>query len=249
MSEMTVRPDLNPPLPPLCKGGSSRRFAALIPADPQPNVLSLSSRQKSARPDTRSSRIVETLHDLRAIWSQLPIWRWIMPAVGIGLILALAAGQLVPWFVGKYALTGKDFQEVLGPSLLAGAVLIASYFWLIERHFCRAWLLGPPIILLCREIHFSGTGTGVYVALLLMAASAVHYRCLLQPLWSCPALCGWWFGAVTWYILAVSVDSGVFKFLPGATWWCVNLEETLESGGHLAVLLGIVGSSTLRGRR
>ncbi|MDB5336953.1 MAG: hypothetical protein JWN70_2572 [Planctomycetaceae bacterium] len=180
--------------------------------------------------------------DVLAIASKLPLWCAVLPLAGFGLIGLLGSGQFLSWFVGKYAWTGKDFQEILGPSLLAAALVLAIYLWLVERHVCRAWVICLPAILLCRELHFAWTGAGVYVGLVVLAVSAVRNQKELSPVWSCSSLCGWWLGAVSWYVLAVSVDSGVWKVLPHARLWGVNLEETMESGGHLFVLLGVLCS-------
>ena len=180
--------------------------------------------------------------DVRAIGTHLPLWSWLLPASGLCLLGLLGSGQLLPWFVGKYAWTGKDFQEVLGPGLLAAALVVAALQWVMERSFCRGWLLALPTVLLCRELHFPGTGTGVFIGLAVIAVTAARERSRLQPVWSCTSLCGWWFGAISWYILAVSIDSGAWKFLPHAVWWGVNLEETMESGGHLCILLGTLSS-------
>lgn len=189
-----------------------------------------------------TSTLLAPARDFIAIASKLPLWSALLPIAGLTLIGVLGAGQLLPLFVGKYAWTGKDFQEVLGPSLLAAALVVAVYLWFVERHVCRAWVIGLPAILLCRELHFPGTGTGVYVGLVILAISALRHRERLAAVWDCSPLCGWWLGAISWYVLAVSVDSGAWKFLPHARMWGVNLEETMESGGHLFVLLGVLSS-------
>ncbi len=190
----------------------------------------------------RRSSWISTSQDLLAITSKLPLWSAVLPLAGLGLIGLLGSGQLLSWFVGKYAWTGKDFQEILGPTLLAAALIVSVYLWFVQRHVCRAWVICLPAILFCRELHFPGTGAGVYVGLVVLAVSAVRNRERLMPVWDCSSLCGWWLGAVSWYALAVSVDSGVWKFLPHARMWGVNLEETMESGGHLFVLLGVLCS-------
>lgn len=200
-------------------------------------ILTLRDRTTFSTPS-----FLSRFRDLWAIAAKLPLWSAVWPLAGLGLIGLLGAGQLLPLFVGKYAWTGKDFQEILGPSLLAAALVVAVYLWFVERHVCRAWLICLPAILLCRELHFPGTGTGVYVGLVVLVISALRNRERLAPVWDCPALCGCWLGAVSWYVLAVSVDSGAWKFLPHARLWGVNLEETMESGGHLFVLIGVLCS-------
>ena len=197
----------------------------------------LTASQRGSKPS-----LISIVYATLTITMKLPLWYAVLPLAGIVLIGLLGSGHWLPWFVGKYAWTGKDLQEILGPSLLAAAVVLASYLWFTERHACRAWVIGLPAVLLCRELHFPGTGAGVYVGLVVLAITALRNRQCLAPVWNCSSLCGWWLGAVSWYVLAVSVDSGAWKFLPHARLWGVNLEETMESGGHLFVLLGVLCS-------
>lgn len=204
-------------------------------------ILALHESHDSSTSPWRASWM-SAWQDGLAMASKLPLWCAAIPLAGVGLISLLGSGQCLSWFVGKYAWTGKDFQEVLGPTLLAAALVVALYLWIVERHVCRAWMACLPAILLCRELHFPGTGAGVYVGLVVLVVTALRHRDRLSPVWDCSALCGWWLGAVSWYALAVSVDSGAWKFLPHARLWGVNLEETMESGGHLFVLAGVLSS-------
>lgn len=180
--------------------------------------------------------------------TRLPGWAWSVPLLAL-LVLFLVPGPLLPWFVGKYAWTGKDFQEILGPSLLGGAVLVGLFQCLLRPSACRFWLLSLPAVLLCRELHFAGTGTGVYVALIAIVVTAVRHERRLSPIWNCRHICGCLFAAACLYGLAVSVDSGVWKFLPLAQWWGVNLEETLESSGHSFILAAILCGVVLADKR
>jgi hypothetical protein len=169
------------------------------------------------------------------VLSALPVWAWFMPVVAVTMLL-LASGPALPWFVGKYAWTGKDFQEILGPSLLGAALFVAAFQCVLRGGVCRVWMLCIPLTFLCRELHFAGTGTGVYVGLAAIIWFAIRNAGRLQPIWNCRNACGAWFGAACFYGLAVTVDSGVWKFLPHAQAWGVNLEETMESLGHLLIL-------------
>jgi hypothetical protein len=190
--------------------------------------------------------------NLRAMAAQvaggIPVWAWVCPVFALSIVL-LAAGPALPLFVGKYAWTGKDFQEVLGPSLLGAAVSVAAFQCLLRANICRAWMLCIPTILLCRELHFAGTGTGVYLGLIAIVWFGCRNSTRLQPVWTCRNVSGCWFGAACFYALAVSVDSGLWKFLPHFSWWGVNLEETVESMGHLLILAGSLCGIAIVDRR
>ncbi|MDB5389074.1 MAG: hypothetical protein JWM11_4720 [Planctomycetaceae bacterium] len=182
------------------------------------------------------------------IVAALPLWSKWVPAIALS-VLFLAAGPALPWFIGKYAWTGKDFQEVLGPSLLGAAVFVAAFQCLQLWSVCRIWMLSIPATFLCRELHFAGTGTGVYVAIIAIVWFGSVNSTRLRPVWNCRNVCGCWFGAACVYALAVSVDSGVWKFLPNAVWWSVNLEETLESIGHSLILAGTLCAAVIVDRQ
>jgi len=202
-----------------------------------PSLSPSSSLSGTSLPISSSNRGLtnQIVLSIRRVVSGLPVWAWFVPGLAVALLF-LVSGPLLPWFVGKYAWTGKDCQEILGPSLLGAAVAVGSFQCLLRMSLCRIWLLCIPITLLCRELHFSGTGTGVYVALAAIVWYGVRNSVRLQPVWNCRNACGCLFSAACLYALAVSVDSGVWKFLPLSQWWGVNLEETLESIGHLTIL-------------
>lgn len=181
---------------------------------------------------------------IQRVVALLPLWCWFVPCTMLALLL-LAGGPCLPLFVGKYAWTGKDFQEILGPSFLGGAVTVAGFQCLMRGSRCRVWLFCIAATLLCRELHFAGTGTGVYLALGGLAWYGVRHARQLEPIWQCRHLCGCLFSAGCLYALAVSVDSGVWKFLPLSSWWSVNLEETLESTGHFFILLSAICGTVL----
>jgi hypothetical protein len=174
---------------------------------------------------------------LSGILEALPLWTWSMPVIAMALLF-LVAGPAMPWFVGKYAWTGKDAQEILGPSLLGAAVCVAAFQCLLRTQVCRLWMLCIPTTFLCRELHFAGTGTGVYIGIVAIVWYGIANATRLRPVWNCHNVCGCLFGAACFYALAVTVDSGVWKFLPHSQMWSVNFEETMESVGHFLILAG-----------
>lgn len=188
------------------------------------------------------------LNIMRSIVSLIPMWAWLLPAIGVTVIIG-TSGPLLPWFVGKYAFTGKDCQEVVGPVILLAAATLALYRYFVHTSTFDLWLISLPAVLFCREIHFRGTSVGVYVGLALIVLQACRHPEIRHLLLVSPGLRGWWFGAATIYALALSLDAGVWKFLPYATWWGVNLEETLESIGHLLILLGVLSANLVAQHR
>lgn len=200
-------------------------FPRSVGAIPQSGHRSAGVQNRSAILDVASN-----------VLAALPVWALCMPVIAASMLF-LASGPALPWFVGKYAWTGKDFQEILGPSLLGAAVFVAAFQCVLRGGVCRVWMLCIPLTFLCRELHFAGTGTGVYLGLVAIVWFGIHNAARLQPVWNCRNVCGAWFAAACFYGLAVTVDSGVWKFLPHAQVWGVNLEETMESLGHSLILV------------
>jgi hypothetical protein len=163
----------------------------------------------------------------------------VFPLAAIGLIV-LAAGPGLHWFTAKYGYTGKDLQEVLGPTILCAAALFAGLFAWQQRSFACLWLGLLATCFACREFHFPGTHEGVFV----VAAGLMWYGLqriddlapLLRRRWAYACLCG----AIAVYALTVSVDHGAWKFLPHWRRWGTNVEESLETFGHVVFLFGVL---------
>lgn len=183
-------------------------------------------------------------------WWQPTLWWWsaVWPLTAI-CVIVWASGPGLGAFVGKYALTGKDFQEVLGPSVLLGAICVGLSLMHSLHSRYLLWLTALATLLWCREMHFPGTGLGVYLGLVLWGIWG--WRDLnVRRIWQTPALCSLCLlGTLGWYAIAKSVDDGCWKWLPYSGWWSVNVEETLETGGHFSMLLTVFSSVLLRRQR
>jgi hypothetical protein len=182
---------------------------------------------------------------LRIVAGGLSWWMLLVPAVGFGLLWS-AAGPLLPWFVGKYSSTGKDLQELIGPSLLAAAVCVASFQAFQQRQFWFEWLAWLAGCLLLREWHFPGTSTGVYLGLLALAGYGSLCIDRLLPFVRHRSSCVLLTGAATAYAIAISTDHGAWKFLPHWQMWSINFEETLESAGHALILMTALAAGLIR---
>lgn len=143
--------------------------------------------------------------------------------------------------------TRKPLQEQIGPGILAVAVLCAVGYWAVERGFYQRWLVLLTSCLLCREIHFWGTSNGAYIGIPLLFWYASSHMSAMRPHVDRRLICTLFVGGFFTYVAAITVDRAVWKFLPQHRLWRDNVEETLESLGHL-MILGMVIASMFRKR-
>ncbi|UCE86010.1 MAG: hypothetical protein JSU66_17065, partial [Deltaproteobacteria bacterium] len=104
------------------------------------------------------------------------------------------------------------------------------------------WSFGVLVVLLCREIHFVGTSTGVYVGLVALFLLALrHYESLRESLERGVTINFLAMGFFS-YFLAVTVDArwwkprGAWPGIPGEDVFHVPLEELLELLGHVLII-------------
>jgi len=194
----------------------------------------------------RAALVATVRASARRVWRGLTLaLAWLSPAAvvfplaAVGLIV-LASGPGLHWFTAKYGYTGKDLQEVLGPTVLCAAALLAGLFAWQQRSFACLWLGLLATCFACREFHFPGTHEGVFVVAAVLMWYGLRRIDDLAPLlrrrWAYACLCG----AIAVYALTVSVDHGAWKFLPNWRRWGTNVEESLETFGHVVFLCGVL---------
>lgn len=178
---------------------------------------------------TRSTITFDLSADSPPLMRILEWWPLLLWPAGMMLVV-LADGFAWTWLLSKQNL------EVFGLALVG---LAAGIF------LGRARATGDPLrlflgtfasILLCREIHFPGSGVGVYPALAACCLWAWRWRRRLAPLWvrqpvSTPVLC-----AVITYALSQLVARRLMHFLPREAELHVVYEEFSEVIAH-AILL------------
>jgi hypothetical protein len=158
-------------------------------------------------------------------WWPLLLWP-------VGIILVIIGDRMGwDWLLSKYNL------EVLGQALIA---LAAGIF------LGRARATGDPLrlilgvfafALLCREIHFPGTGVGVYIALAACCVWAWAWRHRLAPLWNRQPVSTWFLCAVIAYALSQLVAQRFMLFLPREAELHVFYEEVSENVAHIILLV------------
>ncbi len=158
----------------------------------------------------------------------------LLPPVTLGAVY-LAYG------LGWEGVIHKKPQEVVALILMPAAVAVFAARWAVGRDRFHLVFACASIVLLCREIHFRGTGNGVYVAAALIGVWAFLWRRHLLPaLVGRPR--GRWLVVTAWsYLLALLIQRRALRFLPLEATLHVRMEEVLENLSHLfLVILGLV---------
>jgi len=177
--------------------------------------------------------------------------RWWPTLIGPAALVVwvLIAGRFAPAEV-------KVFSEPISPPLLAlAAVIFALRAWRTGNPLC-AVLTGLAVAFTCREIHFAGTDTGIYVALAVLAIWTVLWRKRLIAAAANISHSRWVAASALTYALCRVVEKRVFKaerlgIIPNEGAIHITLEEGLELVAHLLLLLSAVmggwKASTRRG--
>jgi len=164
-------------------------------------------------------------------WAALratPPFAFLMPLLSIALI---AIVQQLPfaWF------TEKPVQEIAAPVVLAiaaGTVLV-GYRWFRETLPLMLAVLVWALFL--RELHFEFMNGGILFALAGLAwwLSTVRLEIAdwLAHFW----IRFWLASAFLSYFISDMLDRHVFSFLPNYRSWNNNVEESLETCGHVMI--------------
>jgi len=143
-----------------------------------------------------------------------------------------------------YDMILKSNHEVLAIVLMSMTSLILLNAVRKSSSFVAKAMCALAVAFLCREIHFTGTDKGVYVAAVLIAGWCFTRReVLLKELNDMPRLKLMLFTTGTTYLFALLVQRRAFKkVLPEAykyleKWIHIPLEEVSENAAHLCFLI------------
>lgn len=158
----------------------------------------------------------------------------LIPAAGaVALYVLNAYPAIVPYL-------DKETAEIISPIILGVAVAMAAWLALTRRHVYDKWQLVFAISLFLRELHFPGTNTGFYIALVVLLVWASHARDRLEPFFSdkrivVPLMAMLWTYFITKLLDRGYLDGG----LPAGTTRDL-FEENLEILGHLTFVILVV---------
>ncbi len=162
-----------------------------------------------------------------------PRWVVMVPALAWLIILGLWRSPL-GW------ITEKPIQEIIGPGIIALACLAALTLWVRRGEFHWLWLALLTGSLFCREYHFAGSGIGIYFALAAVFWYGSRRIDNLRELLAPRIVVFMVVAAICTYFTAKTFDHGVWKFIPGERDWHNNVEESMETTGHLWLLATIL---------
>lgn len=158
---------------------------------------------------------------------------WLLPFV-LSLVIWAITKTPIGW------MTEKPVQEIVAPVVIGmtAALVLAVHRWVGTRFSlllaCFVWSL------FFRELHFWGTNNGFYIALVAIIIWGWLSRSQISEFLQCRVIRFLLSGAFMIYLLSKIVDRGYLAFLPDFVVWRHNLEETLETCGHLMVFALVV---------
>ncbi len=130
-------------------------------------------------------------------------------------------------------LLDKSLQETLALVITVLAFVGFAIRYYRGRSPVHLILVVLAVVFFCREVHFAGTSSGVYVALVVIGAWAIHWRRRLKPLMDGGQLRFWLVSTFATYLLSQLIARRVFRFLPHESELHIPLEEIVENVAHL----------------
>lgn len=174
----------------------------------------------------------------RRLLGMTPPWVVTVPVLGALAVYGLSTIPAVAPCLDKAT------AEFLSPVILAAALAAAA--WLTRRpHPYYRWQALFALALLLRELHFEGTNTGFYIALVLLLGWASAARDRLEPFFSDRRVVTLFMAMLWTYAVSKTLDRHYWDPLLRPAGLTNDLfEENLEILGHL-LFLALVAVSML----
>jgi len=173
--------------------------------------------------------------------------RWWPFLIGPGAMAAVYVDQ----GVGDQVLFSRYSNEIAALALLAiplvlflcQAAVFRSEFHLFMGVLCGAFF--------CREWHFPGTDAGIYTSLALLGFWAFRRKERLEATVGNGSFRMWLWATFATYVLSQLIARRVFRYvaLPWEEQIHVPLEETVESAGHVMMIVASLVAWKVRPRR
>ncbi len=180
-----------------------------------------------------ASAIFHHLESAKITLLGIPFWVWPMPFL-LCVVILLIRQTPIGW------MTEKPVQEIIAPTVISLTAVLVLFVHRWTRELFTLFLAILVWALFMRELHFYGTGRGLYATVIVLAFLASAKRDELSEFLGQRSI-GALLGLSLWtYIVSKMFDRHYFSFLPAYHDWNNNVEETLETCGHLFVLSLVV---------
>jgi hypothetical protein len=164
---------------------------------------------------------------------------------GASVVVAVITSVLAPEAFHRV----QVWLETPAPYLVAVAATLYLARAVVTRNPLYMILAGLGVAFTCREFHFAGSGTGVYVALVALGIWAgLWWKKLREPLrdWRHTS---WLLAAMFAYFLSQLIARRAFRGIPGEHEIHRSLEEWAETTAHLIfIAAAVLGSWKRYGR-
>lgn len=167
----------------------------------------------------------------------IPFWVWPLPFLFCVVILLIRQSP-IGW------MTEKPNQEIIAPTVICLTAILVLFVHRWTRELFTLMLACLVWALFMRELHFFGTSRALYITVIVLAVMASYKRDELAEFLSQRAI-GTLLPLALWtYFVSKQFDRHVFSFLPDYVLWHDNVEETLETCGHVLTFSLVI--ATLR---
>lgn len=130
-------------------------------------------------------------------------------------------------------MTEKPNQELIAPTVICLTAMLVLFVHRRTRELFTLMLACLVWALFMRELHFIGTSRALYITVITLTIIASYKRDELAEFLSQRAI-GTLLPLALWtYFVSKLFDRHVFQFIPDYALWHENVEETLETCGHV----------------
>lgn len=165
------------------------------------------------------------------VMQRTPPWVVAIPAVAALVIYLLNTSATMAPFLTK------DAAEIASPIILAVPLLIAAWLAATRPHVYYKWQALFALALFLRELHFVGTNTGFYIAIVLLLGWASFARERLEPFFSNRKIVTLLTAIIWVYLVSKTFDRHMWDHILPAGTTSDLFEENLEIVGHALFLV------------
>ncbi|MCC7252635.1 hypothetical protein [Hyphomicrobium sp.] len=170
-----------------------------------------------------------------------PPWVPFVPAAAVLVILWLSTIPSVAPYLDK------ERAELISPVILAIGVVVGAWLAAVRPQIYFKWLAVFLLCLFLRELHFQGTNTAFYIALVILIWWASRARERLEPFISNRTIVALLMTALWTYFVSKTFDRHLWDGLMTGTLTRDLFEENLEVMGHVLFVALVIVSAFVDG--